>query len=154
VTVTVSLDYKRGERYLCRRRSGTDTLGRNAVRFARYAFGIAGVYGLVTLIPMYFAEPLIAEFNPPALNHPEHFYGFIGIALAWQVLFLMIARDPLRLRVAMVPAVLEKLAFGVPAIVLYLQHRLASPTLMFGLIDLALGALFVVSYRKTATSAA
>jgi hypothetical protein len=119
------------------------------MRFARTVFLIAGIYGLATLIPMYFAEPFIARFDPPALTHPEHFYGFVGIALAWQVLFLLIARDPLRLRVAMIPAVLEKLAFGAPAIVLYTQHRLSSSTLTFGLIDLVLGALFVVAYVKT-----
>jgi hypothetical protein len=123
------------------------------VRFAKTVFLVAGVYGLITLIPMYFAEPLIAQFDPPALTHPEHFYGFVGTALAWQVLFLLIARDPVKLRIAMLPAVLEKLAFGVPVIVLYLQHRLAPTTLVFGLIDLSLGALFVLAYTKTAPAA-
>ena len=66
---------------------------------------------------------------------------------------LLIAREPLRLRVAMIPAVLEKLAFGVPAIVLYAQHRLSSSTLAFGLVDLLLGALFVVAYVGTRAEA-
>jgi hypothetical protein len=120
------------------------------MRFAGTVFLIAGIYGLLTLVPMYFAEPLIARFDPPALTHAEHFYGFVGTALAWQVLFLLISRDPQRLRVAMIPAVLEKLAFGVPAIVLYLQQRLSGSTLAFGLIDLVLGALFAMAYVKTA----
>jgi len=119
------------------------------MRFAKNVFLVAGIYGLVTLIPMYFAEPLIAQYAPPALTHPENFYGFIGTALAFQVLFLIISRDPIRFRLAMVPAVLEKLAFGIPAIVLYLQGRLAGSTLAFGLIDLLLGALFAFSYLHT-----
>jgi hypothetical protein len=123
------------------------------MKLARTIFLVAGIYGLLTLVPMYFAEPLIARYDPPALTHPEHFYGFVGIAIAWQVLFLLIAREPLRLRVAMIPAVLEKLAFGVPAIVLYAQHRLSSSTLAFGLVDLLLGALFVVAYVGTRAEA-
>jgi len=120
----------------------------SAMKFARTVFFIAAIYGLLTLIPMYFAEPLIAQFNPPALTHPEHFYGFIGTALAWQAMFLVIARDPSRFRLAMLPAILEKLAFGIPAIVLYMQQRLAPATLAFGMIDLLLGGLFAISFVK------
>ena len=50
----------------------------------------------------------------------------------------------------MLAAVLEKLSFGVPVIVLYLQGRLPAMILGFGLFDLFLGVLFVISYRVTA----
>ena len=119
------------------------------MKFASHVFRVAGIYGLITLVPMYFAEPLIAQYAPPPITHAENFYAFIGTALAWQVMFLIISRDPSRFRLAMVPAVLEKLAFGVPVIVLYLQQRLAGSTLVFGLIDLLLGALFAVSFVRT-----
>ena len=65
---------------------------------ARMIFVIAGVYGLVTLLPLYFLETRIGVDTPPPLTHVEYFYGFIGTALAWQVLFFMIARDPIRYR--------------------------------------------------------
>jgi hypothetical protein len=107
------------------------------------------VYGLLVLLPQYFLEAKISADNPPAITHPEYFYGFVGIAVAWQVLFLLIARDPVRYRLAMLPSVLEKLAFGVPALILFLQNRIASQVLAFGLIDLLLGTLFLAAFFAT-----
>lgn len=118
-------------------------------RFATRVFNIAGIYGLVVLVPQYFTESRIARDFPPALTHAEYFYGFLGVAIAWQVCFLIIARDPVRMRPVMMAAVLEKLAFSIPAIVLFLQHRLAAMVLGFAVIDLVLGVLFVAAYRKT-----
>ena len=120
-----------------------------AHRFARRVFAVAAVYGLLVLVPQYFLEDRIGRDFPPPITHPEHFYGFIGVALAWQVLFLIIATDPVRYRKAMLAAVLEKLAFGVPCIVLYAQGRLAPAILGAGLLDLLLGVAFVISYRMT-----
>ena len=65
-------------------------------------------------------------------------------------MFLLIGRDPERYRPLMIPAVLEKLAFGVPAIILYAQGNLPGSVLFFGLLDLTLGALFVAASRATA----
>lgn len=119
------------------------------MKFARTVFNVAGVYGVLVLVPQYFMEEKIGRDFPPPVTHPEHFYGFVGVALAWQILFFVIARDPVRLRPAMVPAILEKLTFGIAAIVLYAQGRLAAPILGAGLIDLLLAALFFVALRKT-----
>ena len=85
----------------------------------------------------------------PPITHPEHFYGFVGIALAWQALFLLVAHDPVRYRPAMVPAILEKLAFGGAAVALFAQGRLAVPTFAAGLVDLVLAALFAVAFLRT-----
>jgi hypothetical protein len=117
--------------------------------FARRIFLIAGIYGVLVLVPQYFMEERVGRDFPPPITHPEHFYGFLGVALAWQVLFFVIARDPVRYRGAMLPAILEKVAFGAAAIVLYAQDRLAAPNLGAGLIDLVLAALFVIALRKT-----
>lgn len=119
------------------------------MRFARYVFAMAGLYGLVTLVPGYFVEALIASTDPPAITHPEFFYGFLGVALAWQFLFFVIALDPPRHRPAMPIAFLEKLAFGAPAVVLFAMHRISTSVLAFGLVDLALGALFFIAYLAT-----
>lgn len=117
--------------------------------FARRVFQIAAIYGILVLVPQYFLEQRLAIDFPPPLTHPEHFYGFIGIALAWQFVFLLIASDVPRYRALMPLAVLEKLAFGVPAWVLYLQGRATMPVAAVGSIDLVLGALFVAAYLKT-----
>jgi len=119
-------------------------------RFARNVFTGAGIYGLIVMLPQYFLAARIGRDTPPAITHQEYFYGFIGVVVAWQIVFLLIGRDPERYRLLMIPSVLEKLAFGVPAIILYTQGRVPGSLLFFGLLDLTLGALFVASWRATA----
>ena len=119
------------------------------MEFAKRVFGVAGIYGVLVLLPQYFMEGKISADNPPTITHPEYFYGFLGVAVAWQILFLVIARDPIRHRLAMLPAILEKLTFAGAAIVLYLRHRLATQVFVFGLIDLVLAALFIIAFVVT-----
>jgi hypothetical protein len=71
------------------------------------------------------------------------------VALAWQFMFLVISRDPERYRMAMIPAVIEKFGFGIAVIVLFLLHRVVVAVLAAGLVDLALGVLFIEAYRRT-----
>jgi hypothetical protein len=122
------------------------------MQFARSVFTIAGIYGLVALLPQYVMEQRLNRDFPPPITHPEHFYGFIGVAAAWQAAFLIIARDPARFRPIMIPGILEKLAFGVAAIVLYATGRLATTVLAFGLIDLAWAGLFFAAFMATRPS--
>lgn len=122
--------------------------------FAKRVFLIAGIYGLVALVPQYFLETRNGLDYPPAINHPEYYYGFVGVALAWQVVFLLMSRDPVRYRLMMIPAVLEKASFGIATIVLYATQRTSAFMLVCGLVDLFLGGLFVISYVKTAERAA
>jgi hypothetical protein len=122
--------------------------------FARRVFLIAGIYGLLALAPQYFLEGKIGRDDPPAITHTEFFYGFIGVALAWQAAFLIISRDPERYRLMMLPGILEKLGFGVAAVVLYAQHKLATQMLAAGVVDLILAALFIAAYLKTPAQAA
>jgi hypothetical protein len=124
-----------------------------ARRFARRVFTGAAVYGLLALLPQYFLEDRLNRDFPPAITHPEHFYGFVGIALAWQFAFLVIARDPVRYRALMPVAILEKLAFGGAAVVLFALGRLAWPVLAVGIVDLVLAALFLAAWRATPRAA-
>jgi hypothetical protein len=119
------------------------------VGFARRVFRIAATYGILALAPQYFLEERVGRDFPPPITHPEHFYGFVGVALAWQFLFLVIARDPVRFRPAMPVAVVEKLAFGIAAVVLFALGRIPAAVLAFGVIDLVLAALFVAAWRAT-----
>lgn len=121
-------------------------------RFARRVFLGAGIYGLVVLLPQYFLERQIGIDYPPPITHPEHFYGFIGVALAWQVVFLIIASDVRRYRVLMLPAILEKLVFFVPTAVLYANGRVAAEVLAVASVDLVLAGLFALAYRATGRS--
>ena len=120
--------------------------------FARRVFLWAAIYGIAVLAPQVFLESRINRDFPPAITHPEHFYGFVGTALVFQLVFLLISRDVIRYRPLMLVGVLEKIAFGGPAIVLFAQGRLAGIVFFFGLVDLALGVAFLLAYRATAPS--
>lgn len=120
------------------------------MRFAKIVYTVAGIYGLLVLLPQYFLEGKTGRDYPPAITHPEYYYGFVGVALAWQVLFLILARDPVRYRPLMIPTLLEKASFGIAVIVLFLLERVGVMMLAAALIDLLLGALFAIAYVKTA----
>ncbi|HEY2345358.1 MAG TPA: hypothetical protein VGH80_05665 [Xanthomonadaceae bacterium] len=119
------------------------------MQFAKRLFAIAAIYGIVGLVPQYFLEAKNGSDYPPAINHPEYYYGFIGVALAWQVMFWLIARDPVRYRPAMIPGALEKIGFGAAAIALHLQGRAPAPMLAFGCVDLVFAMLFLIAFAKT-----
>jgi hypothetical protein len=119
------------------------------MKFARAIFLAAGVYGVLIILPMYFQENLVAQLQPPAITHAEFYYGFIGLALAWQVLFLIVARDPSRYRTMMIPSALEKLFYGGAVMALYLQHRVSPLMLIFGGIDLLFVVLFALAFMRT-----
>ena len=116
---------------------------------ARWIFAFAGVYGLLALVPQYWLVEQIGRDFPPAVTHVEFFYGFLGVAITWQVLFLLIAREPVRYRPLMLVAILEKLSFGIPVVLLYRQGLVSTSILAGGLVDLLLGALFAVAWRRT-----
>jgi hypothetical protein len=122
--------------------------------FARRVFYIAGVYGLIVLAPQYLLEERIGRDDPPAITHPEHFYGFIGVALAWQIAFLIVARDPARYRLMMIPSILEKISFAAATIALFAAGRLSAAVFGFGLVDLMWAVLFAVAFVKVSSSPA
>jgi hypothetical protein len=122
--------------------------------FSKRLFLVAGIYGLLVLPPQYFLEAKLGRDYPPPITHPEHYYGFLGVALAWQLLFLVIARDPGKYRLAMVPAAVEKFGFGFAAVILFLNQRVAPVVMAAGAVDLVLGVLFLVAFRRVASARA
>lgn len=120
------------------------------MKFARVVFAIAGVWGLLVVTPLYFLFNTLSRQYPPAITHPEFYYGFVGVALAWQIAFLVIASDPVRFRLIMIPSILEKLGYTVAIVVLYLQGHAAQSNLIFAGADLLLCLLFLMAFLKTA----
>ena len=119
------------------------------MKFAKIVFWIAGIWGFLVLTPLYFMFDLIGRQDPPAITHPGFYYGFICAALAWQVAFLFIARDPVRFRPLMIPSVIEKFGYGATLLVLYLQQRIHSSDLVFAVVDSLLGVLFLLAFFRT-----
>jgi hypothetical protein len=119
------------------------------MKFAKIAFWIAGIWGFLTLTPLYFMFNLIAKNDPPPITHPGFFYGFIGTALAWQIAFCVIATDPARYRLLMIPSVFEKFSYGIAVLTLVMQQRMRASDLLFGGVDLLLAVLFAIAFLKT-----
>ena len=123
------------------------------MRFAKVIFLIAGIWGVLVLTPLYFIFDRIGKMDPPPITHPGFFCGFVGVALAWQLAFFVISRDPARYRPLMLPSIFEKFSYGIGVSILVLQGRMHPNDFVFGGADLLLGLLFVAAYFKTPRSA-
>lgn len=119
------------------------------MKFAKYTFYVAGIYGLIALLPQYFLEAKNGADFPPAITHPEYFYGFVGVGLAFQLAFLIIGSNPAKYRAMMIPSIIEKFSFAIAVYALFAFGRVAAIMVGAATIDLILGLLFVVSFLKT-----
>jgi hypothetical protein len=119
------------------------------MKFAKVVFWIAAIWGILVITPLYFLYDTIGRQDPPPITHPGFYYGFAGSALAWQFAFMVIARDPVRFRAMIIPAVFEKFSFAIAQTLLYVQHRLHPSDLFLGGIDGLLGVLFLVAFFRT-----
>ena len=120
------------------------------MKFAKRVFLIAGIYGLIVMLAHYFLEKNIGDSYPPSITHTEFYYGFVGATVAWQILFLILSRDPARYRPMMIAAILEKLGFSLAVLLLYLDHRVTSFLLGPSSVDFLLAILFFAAYVRTA----
>lgn len=119
------------------------------MRFARIVFLVAGIWGVVVLVPLYWLVDLTGHRYAPPIDYPQFFYGFLSVAMAWQIAFLIIASNPARLRPLMVAAVIEKFGFVLTVVVLDGQTGIVSRDIPLIVPDLLLGILFVVALTKT-----
>ncbi len=119
------------------------------MRFAKLVFWIAAVWGFLVITPLFFLFDRIGVQDPPPITHPGFYYGFVTVGLAWQIAFVVIARDPVRMRPMMIATLVEKFGYAIAVIVLYLQARMKAPDLALGCIDGLFGVLFLVAYAKT-----
>lgn len=113
----------------------------SAPGWVRWWFRGAAVYGLLVLLPTYFA-PTVPEAEVVA-------YGFTGTAIAFQLAFWVIGGDPVRYRALMPVCVAEKLAFGMPVWTLFSLGKAPAILAVFGTIDLLLGAGFALAWYAT-----
>jgi hypothetical protein len=119
------------------------------MKFARMAFLVAGVWGIVVLTPLYFLVDLTGRQYAAPADYPHFFYGFLSVAMAWQIAFLVIGSSPSRFRPLMIPSIVEKLGYVVGVAVLYGQGRLSAADATTAAPDLLLGALFIVAWAMT-----
>ena len=119
------------------------------MKFAKVVFAVAGIWGVAVLTPLLFMYDRVGLVYPPALTHPEFYYGFVATVLVWQIAFFVIAANPARFRPIMIPAILEKFGYVVAICILYWQARLSRPQFLVGSADFVLGILFVAAFFKS-----
>jgi hypothetical protein len=119
------------------------------MRFANWVFLIAGIYGLLIVTPLFFSEARMGNDFPPPVNHPEWYYGFAGAAFSWQLMYLLIAWDPVRYRSIMLLGAAAKSAFLAAMIILYLQQRVVGSMVGIATPDGVLAAFFVAAWLRT-----
>lgn len=119
------------------------------ILFAKRVFQVAGIYGIAVLGFAYLAYLFGGETWAVYTSHPHYVHGFFLVTLAWQFAFLLIATDPVRYRLLMLAAMLEKFPFTLATLLLYAAGGLPVEVLVAGLIDGVLGILFSVAYIVT-----
>ena len=119
------------------------------MKFARVVFTGAGIWGLIILTPLFFLFDLVGRSYPPAITHPDFYFGFIGVSLAWQLGFLVIGMDPARFRPMMIPAICEKAFYVISLVALYERGRIELGQMLVGVPDLILGLLFIGAFYRT-----
>jgi len=118
-------------------------------RFARLVYLLAGTIGLLEIVPLYFYEATFNRTQPPAITHPEFYYGFLGVTLAWQVAFLVIATDPLRFRPLMPVSWIEKLLYPIAVGLLYSASQTGAAMIPAAILDVVWLGLFVTAWFRT-----
>lgn len=119
------------------------------MRFARWVFRLAGITGVLMVILPYFLEEQFGRDHPPPVTHPELYYGFFGVTLSWQFMFLVIGSDPIRFRRAMIPAMMEKASFAIAIPILYALERVNLTWVGFASMDAMWLLLFIIAYLRT-----
>lgn len=125
------------------------TTSEGRLRFAKYVFIGAGIWGIVVLSPLYWLVDVTGRRYAPPTDYPQFFFGFLSVALAWQIAFLVIGTNPVRFRPFMLAAIIEKLGYVSTLTILFSQSRVSSIDTQPILPDLLLGILFIVSFVKT-----
>jgi hypothetical protein len=123
------------------------------MRFAKWVYRLAGISGVLLVLPAYFLEEQFGRDQPPPINHPEFYYGCFGVTLSWQFLLLVIGSAPIHSRPAMLPALMEKASFAAAIPILYALERVAVTWVGFASMDATWLVLFV-AYLRTPKEAA
>ena len=122
------------------------------MRFARIVFIVAGVWGILVLTPLFFLVDVTGRQYVPPSVYPQFFYGFLSVAMAWQIAFLVIGSDPARFRPLMLVGVVEKLGHVLGVLAMYRQARITTLDAQGAIPDLVLALAFVAAFVASRSS--
>ncbi|MGB3797906.1 MAG: hypothetical protein WA957_16600 [Alteraurantiacibacter sp.] len=115
-------------------------LAKPSATLARRVYVIAAIYGFLAVPALYFTDAP----DP----HRLLYFAFAGIALVFQGVFSVIARDPLKYAALVPLTVFEKLSFGIPALAFWSQGQAADDMALGGAVDLLFAGLFLIVWLK------
>ena len=110
------------------------------------------VWGVTVLTPLYWLFDITGRRYQAPVDYPHFFFGFVSVAMAWQIAFLVIGSDPARFRPLMIPSMIEKAGFIVTLAVLYGRARIPALDASAGIPDLVLCLLFAAAFVRTRPS--
>jgi len=119
------------------------------MRFAKFAFIGAGIWGIVVLTPFFWLVDVTGRHYAAPTEYPHFFYGFFTITMAWQFAFLVIGSNPGRFRPLMIPSMFEKISYVILLLILYSRSRITTADVQAAVPDFILFVLFVMSFVKT-----
>src|SRR5262245_33900149 len=119
------------------------------MKFARNVYILAGLWGFIVLIPIFWLVDISGHHYVPPPAYPQFFYGFLMVAMAWQLAFLIIGSNPARFRPVMIATIIEKFGFVAVVAVLFARARIPAIEAQAAIPDFLLGILFVVAFMKT-----
>ncbi len=117
--------------------------------FAKWVFTLGGLFGLIMITPLFFLESEMARMSGSAISQPENYYGFVGVTFAWQLVYLVIGRNPAPYRPIMLLGALGKLIFAGACWTLAYQGRTPIFTAVIASPDILLAILFVIAWFKS-----
>lgn len=116
----------------------------------RFVFLLAAVYGMPLLTYWMFITP--AMVGHARQQQPEIYYAFGSVGLAWQMVFILIAINPIRYRPLMlVAAILEKGFFAAMLVWLYLRHIAGFHWIPFAALEGFFALAFLTAFFVTPT---
>ena len=122
--------------------------------FAKWVFTLGGIFGLIMITPLFFLEGEMARMSGAPLSQPENYYGFVGVTFAWQLVYLVIGRNPAPYRPIMLLGALGKVIFFTSCWVLAYQGRTPVLTAVIASPDIVLAGLFLAAWWRTRATAA
>ena len=122
------------------------------MKFAKVVFVGAGMWGIGVLTPLYWLVDVSGRRYGVPTEYPQFYYGFLSVAMAWQIAFLIIGSNPARFRMLMIPGMLEKLGYVVGLSLLYQQARVTWADAQAAVPDFALAILMMLAFVKTRSS--
>ena len=113
------------------------------MKFTKWTFLIAGIIGLISTIPLAFAEKRML------VQQPEFYYGFVFLDICFQIIYIIISTSPIRFRLMMIPSFIAKASGTIALTWLFFIGKVSFQWIAFAAIDGIFAILFLISFFVT-----